>query len=102
MTFADETLLCMIMNQTMTFFALTWCDDGWYGSALHIVLHSDNADVVLHSWNEAVQGAGVLACLHKLLHTVSLLPVGGSARHFVAGDILETESQRWRIKFQCV
>lgn len=73
------------------YLSLTWCNGGWYRSALHIILNSNNTDVVLHSWTEVLQGAGVLPCLHKLLHTVSLLPIGGSARHSVASDVLEGE-----------
>lgn len=68
---------------------LTWCNGSWYRSALHIILNSHNTDVVLHSWTEVLQGAGVLSCLHKLLHTVSLLPIGGSACYSVASDVLE-------------
>lgn len=67
--------------------SLTWRDGSWYGSALHIILNSNNTDVVFHSWTEVLQGAGVLPTLHELLHTVSLLPIGGSAGNFVASDV---------------
>lgn len=85
-TFADDTVLYMMVN------LLTWRDSGVDGSALHVVLHGDNTDVVLHPWDQVVQGAGVLAGLHKLLHAVARLAIGGSARHLVAGDILEGKS----------
>ena len=67
--------------------SLTWCNGSWYRSALHIILNRYDTDVVLHSWTEVLQGAGVLPALHELLHTVSLLPIGGSAGHFVASDV---------------
>lgn len=85
-------LLLLVPNEAPR--ALTWRDSGVDGSALHVVLHGDNTDVVLHPWDQAVQGAGVLAGLHKLLHAVARLAIGGSARHLVAGDILEGKSLR--------
>lgn len=77
---------------------LTWCNGCIYRSALHIIFNSDNTDVVLHSGTEVVQRAGILACLHKLLHTLSLLSISGSAHYFVASDILGEECQRKKDK----
>lgn len=73
---------------------LTRCNDGRHGSALHIILHSHNTDVVLNAWNEVVQRAGVLTGLHKLLHAVSFLPISWSACYFVTSDIWEEDSPR--------
>lgn len=66
---------------------LTGFDGGGHRSALHIILNSHNTDVVFNTWNEVVQGVGVLAGLHKLLHTVSFLPINWCACHFVTSDI---------------
>lgn len=66
---------------------LTGFNDGGHRSALHIILNSHDTDVVLNTWNEVVQSVGVLAGLHKLLHTVSFLPISWSARHFVTSYV---------------
>lgn len=84
------------------YLSLTWCNGSWYRSALHIILNRNNTDVVLHSWTEVLQGAGVLPRLHKLLHTVSLLPIGGSASHSVASDVLEGEILEKEKEVQCL
>ena len=66
---------------------LTLSDSGRDRRALHVILDGDDADVVLHARTEVIQGAGGLARLHKLLHGVSLLPIGRCACHSVAGDV---------------
>lgn len=83
-------LLLLVPNEAPR--ALTWRDGGVDGGALHVVLHGDNTDVVLHPRDQVVQGAGVLAGLHKLLHAVARLAISGRACHLVAGDILEGDS----------
>lgn len=71
----------------LTIVILTGFNGGGHRSALQVILDSHNTDVVLHTWNQVVQGAGVLAGLHKLLHAVSFLPISWSASHFVTSDI---------------
>lgn len=90
--FADDTVLYvtatsrpLVPNEASH--ALTWRDGGVDGSAFHVVLHGDNTHIVLHPRHQIVQGAGVLAGLHKLLHAVARLAIGGRARHLVTGDI---------------
>lgn len=78
------------------YLSLTWCNNSWYRGALHVILNSNNTDVVLYSWTEVLQGAGVLPCLHKLLHTVSLLPISGSACYSVASDVWRMRVEKWK------